>query len=429
MSKPKGKTESRDLPIEDPQVLQDALQGLFDGEIEFPIKVEGTSTLPYSSRIQSLHAPEGYFILKLVRPLPHELLGGAIFRMLFAVEDQRLEGLIQYASREAYLQYRFQLPTELFHADRRRHKRFPFRPRENAYVIAQDGGIPGLGVAGPLVNIGMGGFALRVDRVLKLDDGMRVPVNTALFDRGKGFAQVRVQELPKLHLLEARGITTHTLQRGTEVILGMNFVGLMGEEESALAQALDLRDRMGKGGQTPRGEGAPAKTLGGPRGGAPESEDLEEETAAATGLTPSLEPSLLLRLQRRTARVLVVMADGPQRQGLLALLREHGYHRLEALDELAQVKSRCAADPQAPLPRLLLADLALADTGDAEPLAAVRIIEHQVAEAGPLPTVILCETVDPTLFLDQASATRFLPYDFTDAAPWIGTLDALLEQR
>ena len=167
--------------MEDPHVMQDALRMLFEAESEFPIKVEGTSTLPYTSRIQGLDFANGQFTLRLARPLPHEMMGGALFRIVFAVEDQRFEGLITFIGREAYLQYRFQLPTHLIHADRRRHKRFPFRPRENAYVIAQDSGIPGMGLAGPLVNISQGGFALRVDRVLKLDDGMRLPPNTALF--------------------------------------------------------------------------------------------------------------------------------------------------------------------------------------------------------------------------------------------------------
>ena len=429
MSKPKP--EGSDAPLEDPLALQDALRMLFEAESEFPIKVEGTSTLPYSSRVQGLDFERGEFILKLVRPLPHELMEGAIFRLVFAVEDQRFEGLITFVSREAYLQYRFQVPAHLFHADRRRHKRYPFRPRENAYVIAQDSGIPGMGLAGPLVNISLGGFALRVDRVLKLDDGMRLPPNTALFERGKGFNRIRIQNLPRLRLLEVRGVTTHAFERGSEVILGMAFHGMSPVETAALAQALDLKEKLYRGGQPlPRPDGSTSgarEGLGGPR--QPEAKGEELDFLELEPLNPGLpsELSMELRLQRRTARVVLVMLPGPIRQAILERLRAHGYHRLELLEELAQVKPYCQADSRRGLPRFLIADLALVHTGDAEPLAAVRIIEHQLAEVGDLPTIILCEDVDPTLLLAQATRTRFLPYDLSDENRWIGTLDNLFE--
>ena len=93
MVKP-GKTEGRGAPIDDPVALQDILQALFEAETEFSIKVEGTSTLPYASLVQSLAFAEQSFVLKLVRPLPHELQEGAQFRMQFAAEEQRFECII-----------------------------------------------------------------------------------------------------------------------------------------------------------------------------------------------------------------------------------------------------------------------------------------------------------------------------------------------
>jgi hypothetical protein len=424
MARPKpDKPEGRDVPIEDPRLVQVSLRLLFEAETEFPIKVEGTSTLPYSSRIQSLDFENGRFILKLVRPLPHELMAGAVFRLVFAVDEQRLEGLITFMGREGYLQYAFQVPPFLFHADRRRHKRYPFRPRENAYVIAQDSGIPGLGLAGPLVNISMGGFALRVDRVLKLDDGMRIPPNTALFERGKGFNRVRIQDLPRLRLLETRAIVSHARERGSEVILGLTFNGMGAEEEAALAQALDLREKIYHIGlQLPRtDDSSPAVRAYGAR--AEEADFLEPLRAEQE---PPSEVTMVLRLQRRTCAVVLVMADTPLRATVAELLRRSGYHRLELLEDLAQVGPFCQAETRGGLPHLVVADLALAHTGDAEPLAAVRVIERELAQAGDFPAVILCESVDPTLLLAQAEGTRCLPYDFTDEDRWIGTLDGLI---
>ncbi|HWQ07731.1 MAG TPA: hypothetical protein VN436_01440, partial [Holophaga sp.] len=146
MNRPKSsKPGGREEPIEDPQLLKEAIASLYESETEFPIKVEGTSTLPYASCIQQVVPETRELILKLVRPLPHELMSGAVFRAILAIEDQRYEALFTYKQREAYLQYRFSQPDRLFYADRRQQKRFPFRPRENAYVSAADGGIPGLG--------------------------------------------------------------------------------------------------------------------------------------------------------------------------------------------------------------------------------------------------------------------------------------------
>jgi len=424
MARPRSdRNEGHDVPIEETGLVQAVLRSLFEAEAEFPIKVEGTSTLPYSSQIQNLAFEQGKFTLKLVRPLPHELMAGAVFRLIFAVDDQRLEGLITFLGREGYLQYGFQLPPCLLHADRRRHRRFPFRPRENAYVIAQDSGIPGMGLAGPLVNISLGGFAMRVDRVLKLDDGMRVPPNTALFERGKGFNRVRIQDLPRLRLLETRGLVSHARERGSEVILGMSFNGMGPEEETALNLALELREKIYHIGlQLPRPEdGAPVvRTLGS------RAEDADFLEPARAELEPPSEVTPLLRLQRRTAWVLLVMADTPLRKELAGLLRGNGYQRLDLIADLDQVQSFCQAETRAGLPHLVVADLAMTRTGDAEPLAGVRIIEHQLAEVGDFPAVILCDTVDPTLLLAQAETTRCLPYDPSNESHWISTLDSLL---
>ena len=414
-----GKSEGRGAPIEDPQILQETLRNLFEAEIEFSIKVEGTATLPYASLVQRLHLAEGFFVLKLVRPLPHELAEGALFRMLFAVDDQLFECIISLNGRDGYLQYSFQLPPCLFLADRRRHKRYPFRPRENAYVIAQDAGLPGLGVAGPLVNISLGGLALRVDRVLRMDDGLRVPVSSALFDRGKAFTRVRVQDLPQLHLLEGRAIAAHVSERGPELILGLTLAGLALEEETALARSLELREKMGRGGQ-PRSDAAPAPA----RSGRAAAEPADEAPLAEPGPEEPVPVSVQQRLIRRTARLVLAMAEGPVRQALLDRLRHQGFHRLEVVDRLDQIPPLCAPGQRRALPGLILADLDLARSGDTEPLAAVRIIEGQLGDPGAIQAIILCEELDPTLVLGQQSGISFLPYPAAQDDRWLEALDA-----
>ena len=421
-----GKAESRGASIEDPQLVQDALQSLFEAETEFSIKVEGTSTLPYASRVQKLQFDQAGFVLKLVRPLPHELLSGAVFRMIFAVEEQRFEGLISLIGRDAYLQYGFHLPSGLIQADRRAHKRYPFRPRESAYVIAQDSGIPGVGVAGPLVNISMGGLALRVDRALNMEDGLRKPVQSTLFERGKAFPRFRLQDLPLLRLLEGRAVTTHITEHGSELILGLAFTGLTPEDDKALEHSLEFREKMYRGGQLPRADGTIPALSGRAREGDGEAEAFPELEDGLGGSAPVPEVTVLLRLQRRTARIVLAMADGPVRRSIRDLLRSHGYHRLTIVDNLALARPLCEPGQRRALPCLVLADLALARSGDAEPLAAVRIIESQMAELGALPTAILCEEVDPTLLLAQGRTQCFLPYPSSGTERWVAALDAML---
>ncbi len=422
MAKPKiGKPDDLDTRIEDPAILREAFQTLFESETEFPIKVEGTHTLPYFSTIRSLHWDQKSMILKLVRPLPHELMVGAVFHFLCASGEQRYEGFIKFLGREGYLQYRFQMPAYLTLSDRRAHKRYPFRPRESAYVILQDQGIPGLGVAGPLVNIGMGGLALRVDRVLKLDTGYRVPPSTALFDRGKGFPRIRIQDLPRVHLLEVRGIATHATERGAEVILGVNFSSLQDEEEAQLRSALDLRDRLQKGSMPSRIEGG-AVPLRADDGRIPAQ---AQPAAPAVQGGDDMEAELLKRLRRRTSTVALVMPDGPARQGLETALRVAGFHRLLVVDTLVQLAVEAEDDPRDRPPSLCLVDIDVTQSGDAEPLEAVRSIEKAVAALGPIPTVILCDAVDPTLLLSQAENTRFLFPELTLES--MDALDELLE--
>ncbi len=424
------KNQGSDHAIEDPAFIFGALQSLFESEAEFPIKVEGTSTLPYASTIQAVRGGEGGLILRLVRPLPHELMPGAVFEMVFPQEEQRFETAITFRGREAYLQYRFDPPTTLAYADRRRAKRYPFRPRENAYVIAQDGRIPGLGVAGPLVNISMGGLAMRVDRVLKLDDGMRVPASTGLFDRGKGFPRVRVQDLPRLPLLEWRGAVAHASTRGGEVILGLEF-GELGEEEArSLRDCLEFRDKILRG--IPQALGSDTTSSSGmlPPGGDAVRGEAEggafSSVPAALVEGPGGDP--LVRMRRRGARVVLCMGEGEARQRVQAHLEGNGYRRLETVSGLEALKALLSPHPPVPPPALVLVDLALAGSGDAEPLAALRQIERILGALPHVPVAMLCELVDPTLLLASLSSTRILPYvpgTSLEAMEWGGTLDAL----
>ena len=209
--------DGRDALIEDPAEIRLVLAQLHRDEIEFPVKVEGAQTLPYTSHIRHVDQAKGLFLLKLIRPLPHEMAVGAPFEMLFSVGEQRFEAPITFLGRESYLLYRFSIPIQLTPSDRRRQKRYPFRPREKAYVLAQDGALPGHGLAGPLVNLSLGGLAFRVDRVMRMDDHMRITPGLGFFDKGKVLPMLKIRDLPKLPLFEARGVVATARERGGEM--------------------------------------------------------------------------------------------------------------------------------------------------------------------------------------------------------------------
>jgi hypothetical protein len=416
-----SKSGRRDEPIEDPELLREALRQLFESEAEFSIKVEGTSTLPYASRIQKIATETREIILKLVRPLPHELMGGAVFRIIFAVDDQRYEALITYVQREAYLQYRFSQPADLYLADRRRSKRYPFRPRESAYVIAADGGVPGLGVAGPLVNVGLGGLCLRVDRVLKLDDGLRIPPNTALFGQGASFPRVRIQDLPKLPLLEVSGWVAHVEERGSEILLGLSFGTLAEEPARILGDCMRFREKMFQA----RSGMAGAVSGGGPRGGTGSKMEEVPQAQDSTGIDAPRSSSEPLRLLcRKTARLVMIGAEDALMSRCQQSLWRSGYHRLEVAKDFEAARKLCQDSPRAK-PNLVLINIAMAQIGDQEPLAAVLLLEKELAVLGDVPTAILCEDIDPTMFLGQTSRTRFLSCG-REEDQWLPALDDLL---
>jgi hypothetical protein len=256
-----------------------------------------------------------------------------------------------------------------------------------------------------------------------MDDGMRVPVNSALFERGKSFPKVRVQDLPNLHLLEGRAMAAHASEHGTELILGLSFPELEPEMASALADCIHLRDLLHRGGGGPRSDApvAPAVVRNAARPGAWE----DAAPTAADEAVPAAGAGVQTLLLRRSTRTVLVMSPGPARQALELLLRQQGFQRLECVDGLDRLPALFVPGQRRALPGLVLADLALARSGDDEPLAAARIIERCLAELGGPATVVLCEEVDPTLLLAHDSRTRFLPHP--DAAgSWTAVLDGLL---
>ena len=414
MAQPKAaRWSGRGVPLEDPTQIWLTMLDLHRQESEFQIKVEGTHTLPYTARVASLDREKGLLFFKLFRPLPHELAREAPFVMLFTAEEQRFEAPTLYQGREGHLLYRFTVPPLLVPSDRRRHKRYPFRPREKAYVVAQDGRVPGHGLYGPLVNLCLGGLAFRVDRVMRLDDHMRVTPGLSFFERGKDFPALGIRDLPGLPTFHCRGVLAYATERDGEIIVGVQFGALKEAELKELQGVLNLRDLKQRAALS-FGTVAPREVA--PREAVPRKPELAGRMSPAG----ALNPDALLRLGRRSTRVLLAMAAGPDREGICAALGEAGYLLLECMDSLDQALADLPTDRHAVMPLLLFDASSMA----APPLAALRAHRQSVGDWLDLPVAM----ISPRGQALPSSGDPGLPsisWPETGDSQWTVTLDDL----
>lgn len=399
-----------------------AAEALRNSQEEFPIQVVGAHTTPYAAVVAELDPPRRQFVLKLIRPLPHELPEGTRFRATFGVAGGRFEAALVYRGRSSYLHYRFDWPELLRPAGRRLHKRYPFRPRERVFVVAQDAGLPGIGIAGPLLNISMGGLAMRLDRIVRLDDGMRLRMDSARFERGKAFPMLCVQDLPGLERLHAHAAVAHVIERTNELVVAFEFTHLTDAATRELSAALAARDRS----LTPvRAPGSGAHRS--PRTELPSSTQEEAEDDMEAPLPPEEEsaPSVplpeagpLRRLARRTLRLALAMPAGKRRTELAERLAEGGYRRLECLEDLKGLRAAASREPAERRPRLLIVALALGGAAE-EPLAALRILEREAEAWNGIPALALCEGEDPSLLLGSGHLASL-----KEGPGWLERLDA-----
>ncbi len=400
----------RDAPIEDAAQIRSALADLKASDLEFPIRVEGTHTLPYTSHLRHIDLEKGILHFKLIRPLPHELAPGASFVMLFAQGDQRLEAPLTFLGRESYLLYRFTIPIRMTLSDRRNHKRFPFRPREKAYVLAQVGGLPQHGLAGPLVNLSEEGLAFRVDRVMRLDENIRVTPPPGFFERGRALPTLKIRDLPKLPVLEARGHLTYSLERGGAIIVGVRFGGLQESEAKAIQTVLIIRDNRQRassvGGDGPRDPGT--KTLA-----------ESKSPAARTSPSGSQTPDALLLLGRRSTRILLGMGSGADREQVQQAFGAAGFLRVETVDSLAQALAELRTE-QGPLLPLLVLER---PSGEDASAAGIRGLQQELGASRELAValitreVVVSESDDPLV--------RSMPWPTPEDLSWLPLLDEL----
>lgn len=404
----------RDAPLVDPALIRETLAGLQKSGVEFPIRVEGTHTLPYTAQLQQVDAGGSQLLLKLIRPLPHEMLAGAPFEMSFAAGDQRFTAPMTFLGREAYLLYRFTIPLRMTQNDRRRHKRYPFRPREKAYVLAHDAGLPGHGLAGPLVNVSLAGLAFRVDRILRMDDNLCIPASVGFFERGRELPILKIRDLPRLPLFETRGIITYAWERNNEIILGIKFAELPESETRLLQTVIDFRELVQRNPNQASSHPAPTQ----------EARPEEPSQPAATPIkranpAGSRVPDALLQLGRRSTSVLLAMPPGSPRDQVEATFRALGYLRLEMADSLAAALAYLGKLPDSTSPVLVTALSLVAE----DVLAPIKACQQELGNGREFSVALLGTQENPVAMEDPL--IQPLPWPIADPSQWLPILDEL----
>jgi hypothetical protein len=264
------------------------------------------------------------------------------------------------------------------------------------------------------VNLSLGGLAFRVDRVIRMDDQLRITPSLSFFEKGKVLPMLKIRDLPKLPLFETRGMVANAVERGGEIVVGVQFAGLGDSEIRLLLEVLSPRDQMQRTSATAAVSSASVKEAKGRT--SPQKSLSPFQRADPSG---TQTPNALTLLARRSMGVVLAMAPGPDRVSLQASLASAGYLRLESTDNLEQALECLRAD-EGTASRLLLLE---SPSGTQVQLRDIRTFQRELGELRELSVALLQahglppETEDPLI--------RPLPWPGPDNPSWLPLLDEL----
>jgi hypothetical protein len=264
------------------------------------------------------------------------------------------------------------------------------------------------------LNLSLGGLAFRVDRVIRMDDHMRLTPGLGFFDKGKELPMLKIRDLPKLPLFEARGTVANAYERGGEIVVGVKFAELKDAELRQIQEVLSAREGMQR---SPTTTSITTASVTATKG----RTTLAATKTVAKRANPSgaLTPDALTLLGRRCMGVVLAMAPGPDRTGLQEALAAAGYLRIEATDTLEQALEWLRAD-EGTTSRLLLVD---SPPGANLLLADIRTFQRELGDLRELP-VALVQAHGLPLETDD-TLIRPLPWPGPDTASWLPLLDEL----
>ncbi|MCL1894018.1 MAG: PilZ domain-containing protein [Holophagaceae bacterium] len=413
-------------PDSDSRVLQAFLE-LLNSQDEFPLNVEGAKTMPYSSSVASIDQGTMQIVLKMIRPLPAQLPAETPCRVSIGALGEHWKAMLLFQNRYGHLQYLFNLPKTMEKAGRREHKRYTFRPRENVYVYVQDANLPGLSASGQLFDLSIGGCSFRPDRAFRIEDGARLKLDTAMFERGKSFPIIRIDGLPKLKApLRLRGTVAHVGEKKSIIFVAFVFGMLDSEEEETLIKALEAREKMGNMGGAKGPEASSPESAGNSESNTSDSKiekagtNIEPDDDALDQLERELHPPppTVLRLARRTCSLLLIKQNGEKCMELIRFLKTAGYVRITQCESIDSHIVQTTQNVNATL-------VALESGGDPEDaINSFRKIHEKTKGRKELKHFVVSDQFEPILL--QSAEEFSLPIGFTSDPNWIEKLDQVI---
>lgn len=305
---------------------------------------------------------KGTFTLAFQHQLSAAWKEGQLVHLTFALDGQRFRASARYEGLGGYLQRVFTLPEVVRHAERRERPRTRFTAREGVSVAALEGLFEGLGLSGPLLNLGHDGLAFRVDRAMDIARGRRLTPGEDLAGPGHAFGLVRLQDLPHLPTLECGAVLIHLEARERGVVAGLRLEGLGGLERQGLDRLLAHRlpaapmlgfprkRRRGVGGEGSEAAEAPEpQEIWAEAGTESEAESDPGMEAAPDPASEALsdralleirvamaQPDRLMALRKRGRKLLVAVPDDLARAALVTLLQVDGYREVLEARSLVQ---------------------------------------------------------------------------------------------
>jgi len=310
--------------------------------------VDPEAWIPIGLKVEEVDEASRSFSAALQRALPGDLSPKRVLELAFPLGGGRFLAAVHFRERNGYLKAIFTLPEAIRFGERRELVRARFGPREKARVTILENLDQGCGATGSLLNLSLSGLCMRVDRVMAAHDEHSSTVAPSLFTPGTHLALVRIQDLPRVPMIECTGLTCHTERCAVGTTLGMRLEGLNGQEQGYLAEILARRlPTFAR--RFPVRHRRSEDLLIDPTSKVSEDEEDWEEDSETERETASLEEGApgregegvdkharLLQIRKSGKRILLVMHDDLDRAILAGILQVDGFRRVQEARNFAE---------------------------------------------------------------------------------------------
>ncbi len=297
-------------------------------------------------KVELVSEEKGTFTLSFLHQPPGTWKEGQAVHLTFPLDGQRFRTVVKYRGLGGYLQREFSLPEAMYHAERRGLMRTRFTAREKAMVAVLENLFDGIGLSGPILNLGIGGLAFRVDRAMDIRQDRRLTIRGDLVSAGKAMGLIRISELPHIPTLECGATIMHFGARDEGVVAGLRFDGLGSLESQYLAKLLSQRiplfgkgfprkRRRGELSQEPDAEPEDIPAFEEPVPPDPVEEALSDKELLEIKVAMKM-PDRLTTLRKRTRQLLIVHPEELDRAILMSTLQVDGYRAIYEARSLVQ---------------------------------------------------------------------------------------------